>query len=108
VHSHHDYTRQPFAPIRSKIDVHVMPGDRRTWDMRCNSGFSLGILMEHYRCYKVCVTKTRAIRVSNQVDFIHKYITKPTMLQESYIVSAVNQLTAALKGSFALGTYTAD
>ena len=108
VHGHHDYMRQPFAPMGSEIEVHVKPGDRRTWDMRCDSGFSLGTSMEHYRCYKVHVTKTKSTRVSDQVDFLHKYITKPDMSPESYVVAAAKELTTALKGNIMSGTTTAD
>ena len=71
-------------------------------------GFSLGTSMEHYRCYKVHVTKTKSTRVSDRVDFLHKCITKPDMSPESYFVAAAKELTAALKGNSVPGSNTAD
>jgi hypothetical protein len=62
--------------------------------------------MEHYRCYKVYVSRTRAIRVSDQVHFQHKYITNPAISPESHVVAAAQQLTIALKGNIPAGNKT--
>jgi hypothetical protein len=51
VHGQHHYMRHPFAPIGCAVEIHVKPGNWATWDTRCESGFSLGTSMEHYRCY---------------------------------------------------------
>ena len=77
VHGQHDYMRNPFAPIGCRVEIHVRPEDQGTWDMQCESGFSVGTLMEHYRCYNVYVSRTRAIWVIDRVHFQHKYITNP-------------------------------
>jgi hypothetical protein len=98
--------RHPFTPIDCAVEIHVKPGDRKTWDMRCESGFSLGTLMEHYRCYLAYVARTRAIRVSDQVHFKHKYITNPTLSSESHVVAAAQQLATALKGNIPAGNKT--
>ena len=107
VHGHHDYMRHPFAPIGCAVEIHVKPGNRATWDMRSVSGFSLGMSLEHYRCYNVYVTSTRATRISDQVYFQHKYITFPTMSPESYVVAAAQKLTAALTSNIPTDNETA-
>jgi hypothetical protein len=56
--------------------------------------------MEHHRCYRVYITKTRSTRISDTVFFQHQYITNPTISPESKVIAATQQLTAALKGSF--------
>jgi hypothetical protein len=96
VHGHHDYMKKPFAPLGCAIEAHVKPDDRRTWDTRSDSGFSLGTLMQHHRCFCVYITKTRATRISDTVYFKHQYITNPTVSPESHIIAAAQQLAMAL------------
>ena len=67
---HHDYMKHLFASIGCAVEIHVKPGDWRTWDMRWESGFSLCTLMEHHWYYNEYVTKTGATRVSDQVFFL--------------------------------------
>ncbi len=108
VHGQHDYMRHPFTPIGCRVEIHVKPGDRGTWDMRCELGFSVGTSMEHYPCYKVYVSQTRSIRVSDQVHFQQKYITNPSLSPESHVVAAAQQLTIALRGNIPAGNKTAE
>jgi len=54
--------------------------------------------MEHYRCHKIYVKKTRSERISDTVFFKHKYITQPTVTSADTIVKALDDLTHALKG----------
>jgi len=108
VHGHHDYMKKPFAPLGCAIQAHVKPDDRHSWDARADAGFSLGTSMEHHRCYRVYITKTRATRISDTVAFQHQYITNPTISPESSVIAAAQQLTAALKGSIPTGNETAE
>jgi hypothetical protein len=64
--------------------------------------------MEHHQCFKIYVTKTRATRVSDTVFFKHQYIINPTVLPESLVVAAAQQLTSALKGNIPMGNETAE
>ena len=108
VHGHHDYMKKPFAPLGCAIQSHVKPEDRHSWDARADAGFSLGTSMEHHRCYRVYITKTRSTRISDTVFFQHQYITNPTISPESKVIAAAQQLTAALKGSIPTGNETAE
>jgi len=53
VHGPHDYMRKPMAPLGCAIQAHVKPDYRHTWDTRSESGFNLGTLMDHHRCFRV-------------------------------------------------------
>ena len=108
VHGTHDYMRKPFAPIGCAIQTHVKPDDRRTWDTRSEPGFNLGTSMEHHRCFRVYVTRTRATRISDTVFFKHQNITNPTLSPESHVVAAAQQLATALKGNIPAGNETAE
>ena len=76
--------------------------------MHCESGFRFGTSMEHYRCYKIYVSRTRAIRISDQVHFEHKYITNPEISPKSHVVATAQQLTIALKGNIPAGNKTLE
>ncbi len=108
VHGNHDYMRKPFAPIGCAIQTHVKPDDRLSWDTRSEPGFNLGTSMEHHRCFRVYVTRTRATRISDTVFFKHQYITNPTLSPESNVVAAAQQLATALKGNIPAGNETAE
>ncbi len=108
VHGHHDYMKKPFAPLGCVIHSHIKPDDRRSWDARADAGFNLKTSMEHHRCYRVYITKTQAMQVSNTVNFKHQYITNPTVSPESLVVAAAQQLTAALKGNIPGGNETME
>jgi hypothetical protein len=108
VHGNHDYMRKPFAPIGCAIQTHVKPDDRLSWDTRSEPGFNLGTSMEHRCCFRVYVTRTRALRISDTVFFKHQYITNPTLSPESNVVAAAQQLATALKGNIPAGNKTAE
>ncbi len=99
VHGHHHYMKKPFAPLGCAIHSHVKPDNCRSWDARSNAGFNLRTSMEHHCCYRIYITKTRATRVSDTVNFKHQYITNPTVSPESLVVAVAQQLTTALKGN---------
>jgi hypothetical protein len=103
-----DYMKKPFAPIGCAVQVHMKPGNRRTWDTHTEAGYNLGTSMEHHRCFKIYVSKTRATRVSDTVFFKHQYITNPVVSPESLVVAAAQQLTTALKGNIPAGNETAE
>jgi hypothetical protein len=100
--------KKPFSPLGCSVQTHVKPDERRTWDARTDAGFNLGTSMEHHRCYRVYITKTRATRISDTVAFQHQYITNPTLSPESRVIAAAQQLTAALKENIPAGNETAE
>jgi hypothetical protein len=108
VHGQHDYMKKPFAPIGCAVQVHVKPKNRWTWDTHTKAGYNLGTSVEHHRCFKMYITKTRATRVSDTVFFKHQYITNPMVSPESLVVAAAQQLTTALKGNIPAGNKTAE
>jgi hypothetical protein len=72
VHGTHDYMQKPFVPIGCVVQMHVKPNDHLSWNTRLEPDFNLGTSMEHYQCFRVYVTRTRATRISNTVMFKHQ------------------------------------
>ena len=55
--------------------------------------------MDHHRCYKVWIKKTRAERDTDTVFFKHKYLTNPEKTPEYKVVAAAQILTQTIKGN---------
>jgi len=100
--------KKPCAPLGCAIEAHAKPDGRRTWDTRSDAGFSLGTSMEHHRCFREYVTKTRASRISDTVHFKHQYITNATVSPESHVFAAAQQLAMALQGNIPAGNEMAE
>ena len=55
--------------------------------------------MDHHRCFKVWIKKTRAERDTDTVFFKHKYLTNPKITPEDKVVAAAQILTQTIKGN---------
>ena len=69
MHGEHNYDAHPWAVLGSKVELHVMPDKRKTWDTYTKTGYCLGVSWEHYRCHEVWVQDTKSVRVSQTVFF---------------------------------------
>ena len=52
---------------------------------------------EQYRCQLVIPADTREINVSDTVEFLHHFITTPTLTPEDRILRGINTLSSAIK-----------
>ena len=64
VHGPHDLNKFPIAPLGVKVVAHVPAQSRRTWAQHGDVGFYVGSALDHYRCYKVWIIKTKSYRIS--------------------------------------------
>jgi hypothetical protein len=67
VHGHQDYNKHPFVPIRMEALVHNKSHKWQNYAEHCKKAFVLGTSTEHYRCWKIWSTATRATRISGVV-----------------------------------------
>jgi hypothetical protein len=68
IYGQYDFNRAPMAPPGTRIIAHETPNRRRNWAPHGQDGWYIGPSLEHYRCYKVYVTKTRGERVVETVE----------------------------------------
>ena len=64
-----DFNRTPLAPPGTKAVIHNRPSSRPSWGFHGEDAFYIGPALEHYRCVKCYVPKTRATRISDTVQF---------------------------------------
>ena len=89
---------QPLSgPLGCPVMIHKKTSYRKSWDFRSKEGWSLGVSFEHYCCQLVIPADTREINVSKTVEFIHQFITTPTLTPEDRILHGINTLTSATK-----------
>jgi len=102
-----DYNATPIAPPGTKIISHDKPKDRATWAPHGEVGWYMGPAMEHYRCHRVYITKTRATRVSDTVDFFPQHFSMPKMSSADAATIAAQDLTHALLNPAPAAPYAA-
>jgi hypothetical protein len=64
----YEYNRAPMAPPHTIIIAHETPHRRRAWAPHGQDGWGIGPALEHYRCYRVYIHKTRSERVVETVE----------------------------------------
>jgi hypothetical protein len=92
----HNYKREPMAPPGTMIIAHVTPGRRKTWAPHGQDGWYIGPALEHYRCYTVYITNTRASRVVETVDFFSHQFKIPFPSSSNLTTQAAAELTHSL------------
>jgi hypothetical protein len=84
------------APPGTRIIAHETPNRRRTWAPHGQDGWFIGPALEHYRCYMVCINKTRGERVVETVDFFPETFKLPFPSTQDLATKAATELTHAL------------
>ena len=87
----------PLGPIGCPVIIHTKPGIQKTWDLRGRSGFNIGPALKHYRCFHVIDGATKALLFSETIEFLHEYLTTPTVSEGNRIVHALKFLSCAIK-----------
>jgi hypothetical protein len=92
----YDFNRAPLAPRGTRIIAHETASRRRTWAPHDQDGWYIGLALEHYRCYTVYITNTRAERVVETVDFFPENFKLPFPSTQELAIKAATELTHVL------------
>ncbi len=89
--------------------AHIKPKNQWSWDVHVDTGFNIGMAMEHHQCFHIYIVKTRALRVSNTVFFKHQqYIKNSQVTPKTLVIKATLELAFALKGSVSRNSKMAE
>ena len=72
-------------------------GTRNSWDFRGAAGWYVGVAIQHYLCHTIVAKATRAVQISDTVEFRHHHLTQPKVTPMDCIVHGMNTRTCALK-----------
>ena len=70
LHGLFDFNVTPFAPLGTKVIVHLKPTIRKRWAPRGQDGWYINRSKDHYCCYNIYITETRAVIQPDTVEFI--------------------------------------
>jgi hypothetical protein len=104
----HDYNSNPFAPLRCKVEAHVVPEICKTWAPHTASGYYIGNAMEHYCCHNVYIPDTKGTHVYSSIFFKHKYLTMPTLTPSDALIKAADTLSEAITSVMPVSSITND
>ena len=91
-----DFRAHSIAPFGTKVLVHEKPDQRKSWDVHGKEGFYLGPALEHYRCWHVYVTATRAERIADTLAWFPDRVKMPGTSSVDLLHSAVTDVSTAL------------
>ena len=92
-----NFDATPIGPMYCPVIIHNKSSTRRSWDFRSREGFNIGPALNHYRCFHVANSFTKALLFSDTVDFMQYYLTQPTFSESDCIVRALNFLSCTVK-----------
>ena len=90
------YNKTPLAPPVTKVVIHENPDKQSSWAGHGGYGWYLGPALEHYRCYRVYVTNTRAEQNSDTVEFFPQHTKFPSIAAINAATTAAQELVASL------------
>ena len=91
-----DFNSTPLAQFGIRAVIHKRPNTRGSWANHGKNGFYVGPTLENYRNYKILVTQTKSIQISNIVTF-HPHNGPHYNSSSDKLTSAIEDLAEALK-----------
>ena len=90
------YDATPLGPFGCPVMIHKKTSTQHSWDFQGKEGWSVGVVLEHYRCDRVVAKDTKAEAISDTVEYRHQSITSPTVTPANRILHGIYTLTNAL------------
>ena len=91
-----NFDATPIGPCGCAVIIHNKPSKRQSWAFRGRDGFSIGPALQHYRCFQVVDVLTKALIISDTVEFRHDYLAPPAVSYEDRLLHAINFLSTAI------------
>ena len=92
-----NYSATPLAPPGMKCQIHEKPNQRKSWAQHSIGGHYLGPALEHYRCFKVFVTKTRKQRITDTIEFLPTKVRMPDTSNLEKISQSLQDIVQVVK-----------
>ena len=97
VHGNHNFSKHPLAPVGCKIIIRNRTNERPSWSDHGLRGFYIGPAIKHYRYYVCFMSESKALRISNTVDFFPTTCADPTMSAAGRLWMIITDLLDVLK-----------
>jgi hypothetical protein len=91
-----NFNATPIGPCGCPIIIHNKPNKRASWAFRGRDGFNIGPALSHYRCFQVVDADTKALVISDTVEFRHDYLESPKVSYKECLLHDINFLSTAI------------
>ena len=91
-----NYYATPLVPLGIPVIMHNKPSRRKSWDYRQRNDFSAGVALKHYCCQLTIDAETKAVSITDTVEFCHQYLTQPGLTPTDLLIHAIHTLTSAM------------
>ena len=92
-----NYDATPIGPLGISVIAHAKPSNRLTWSFRGREGWSVGVLLEHYRYQRYIPKDSRLLSILDTIEFCHQHITRPSVTAKDRVLHGIQQLTSAIQ-----------
>ena len=96
-HGAFNYDAITISTLGCDIIEHRKTVTRNFWDFCSVAGWYVGVSLQHYHCHIIVAKATRAVQISDMVEFRHQHLTQTKVTPMDRIVHGANTLTCALK-----------
>jgi hypothetical protein len=98
LHGHiFDWDATPLAPPGTKVIIHDRSDSRGSWQVHGSEGFYIGPAMDHYRCWRVLVSKSGAERVSDTIEWFPKKTVMPGASLKELFTANIEELILLIR-----------
>jgi len=87
----------PMAPVGTFVMAHIKPEVRGTWSAHAEPGWYMGTPLRNHRCFNVYMQSTRAMRVTDTLQFHTDKYKVPMITHAQQLTAAVESFTAILQ-----------
>jgi hypothetical protein len=91
-----NFDHTPLAPPGTPVIIHEKLDNWKTWAAHGIEGFYIGPAMDHYRCFKVWIEKTRAERICDTLRFFLHDLNMELPTTDDLITEACQEIAEAL------------
>jgi hypothetical protein len=96
VHGTFDFNRTPLGPPGCRVLAHAKPDKRKTWAPHGLYGGYVGPALDTYRCYKIWIWETHALRIINTLTWFPSKVKLPDSSSTDIILSYLQDILHAL------------
>ena len=92
-----NFNKTPLALPGMKALVLSDPDTRTSWETHTKDAWYVGPALNHYRCFRFWIPKTKAFQIAKTAKFFPTYTSIPNITNDDNLVMAAKYLIEALK-----------
>ena len=89
--------KTPLSPPGTKALVFSDPDTRTPWETHAKDAWYVGPALNHYRCFRFWMPKTKAFQIAKTAKFFPTYTSIPNITNDDNLVMAEKYLIEALQ-----------